>query len=271
MRIGRKGRPISLRQLDALMKEDRKVVNAFVAYLQDNGYPGLQVDLYPEDDNDADIDAIAGRFAIEHTSVDTLPNQRRDSDWFMRAAGGLEDEIQNKPPFRLRIGLEYHAVTKGQDWSAIREALRTWINKESPRLPDGRHVLENVPGVPFRLYVTKARDRAPGIFFARFEPQDDSLSERIKEQFERKARKLAKYKRLGLTTILLVENKDIALMNEIKMLQAIRAAYPAGPPHGVDEVWFVDTSIPSAIEFYNFTPTISATPSLMPGDVWPDA
>lgn len=94
---------------------DRDVIDAFVAYLRDNGHPGLRVERRPDEENRraSDIDAIAGTFAIEHTSVDTLPNQRRDSDWFMRAAGNLEQEIDTPPPFRLNITLEYDAVGTG--------------------------------------------------------------------------------------------------------------------------------------------------------------
>jgi hypothetical protein len=234
---------------------DRYVINAFVTYLQENGHPGLQVNRWPDNENrdSADIDAIAGAFAIEHSSIDTLPNQRRDSDWFMRAAGGLEQELPSRPPFRLRITLEYDAITKGQDWTAIREALRSWITNGAPRLEDGRHVLDGIPGVPLRLHITKVSDRRPGVFLARFEPGDDTLLDRIREQFDRKGKKLAKYHVAGNITVLLVENDDIALMNELKVLNALRKAYPAGPPPGVDQIWYADTSIPSEIEFRDFT------------------
>lgn len=211
---------------------DRDAIDAFVAYLQGNGHTDLQVDRWPEDENrdSPDIDAIAGVFAIEHTSIDTLPDQRRDSDWFMRVTGGLEQELPIRPSFRLRITVEYGAVARGQDWTEIREALKNWITIEAPHLEDGRHVLDNIPGVPFRLHVTKASDRPPGIFFARYEPGDDTFPDRIREQFDRKAKKLAKYHFLGMITVLLIENNDIALMNESKMQNAIRMAYPAGPP-----------------------------------------
>jgi hypothetical protein len=61
---------------------DRDVIRAFVAYLQENGHPNLEVERWPEDENrvSKEIDAIAGVLSIEHTSIDTLPNQRRDSD-----------------------------------------------------------------------------------------------------------------------------------------------------------------------------------------------
>jgi hypothetical protein len=237
---------------------DRDVVDAFVAHLREYGHPGLEADRRPDDENRqaSDIDAIAGAFAIEHTSIDTLPNQRRDTDWFMRAAGGLEQDLPRKPPFRLSITLAYEAVTKGQNWAAIRQELKSWITSDAPRLADGRHVLDDVPGVPFRLRVTKASNRRPGVFFARWQPEDDTLPERIREQFDRKAEKLAKYHRPGATTVLLVENDDIALMNEWKMLAAIREAYPSGPPPGVDQIWYADTSIPNEIEFREFTPEL---------------
>jgi hypothetical protein len=89
--------------------KDHEVVEAFVAHLAANGYPGLCVDKWPERENrkSPDIEAIAGQFAIEHTSIDTLPNQRGKSHWFMRAAGELEKELPKLPFFVApRDGLE---------------------------------------------------------------------------------------------------------------------------------------------------------------------
>ncbi len=73
------------------------------------------------------------------------------------------------------------------------------------------------------------------------------------QQFKRKAAKLSKYHDRGLITILLVESEDLALMDESMMFDSIRAAYPAGLPDGVNKIWFADTSIPSEIEFVDFT------------------
>ena len=234
---------------------DRDVINAFVAHLRDHGHPGLQFKRRPDEENrgSPDIDAIAGAFAIEHTSIDTLPNQRRNSDWFMRAAGCLEQELDTTPPFRLNITLEYDAVGTGQNWVAIRAALKNWVTNEALRLSDGRTFVENPPGIPFRLHVEKSSDRRPGVFFARFQPDDDTLPSRVKAAFDRKAGKLSKYQMPGVTTILLIENDDIALMNIWKMIEAIRTAFPAGPPLGVDQVWYADTSIGNALEFQDLT------------------
>lgn len=58
---------------------DREIVTRFVDHLRDEGRSGLKVDCWPEDENpgQSEIEAIAGDLAIEHTSVDTLPQQRR--------------------------------------------------------------------------------------------------------------------------------------------------------------------------------------------------
>ena len=214
--------------------KDREVVNSFVNYLRDNRYPGLHIERYPEDKNDGEIDAIAGQFAIEHTSIDPLPNQRRDADWFLKAAGGLENELP-KLPFQLNITLEYSVVTRGQKWLKIREAIKAWITNASHKLPYGRHVLDEVPGVPFRLYIRKEKDRLEGIFFARRDvPKDDCLSKRIRQLCQSKANKLSKYQKPGTTTILLVERYSIALMSGLSLYNAIKNAYPEGPPPGFD-------------------------------------
>ena len=74
---------------------ERKVIKAFISHLRSLGHPGLRVDSWPDKTNSVctDIDAISGIFAIEHTSIDTLPDQRRDDDWFMRVVTGLDAEL----------------------------------------------------------------------------------------------------------------------------------------------------------------------------------
>ena len=68
------------------------------------------------------------------------------------------------------------------------------------------------------------------------------------------------YQTPNITTVLLVENNDIALMNDLKLLDAIREAYPDGPPKGVDEIWFADTSISDKPAFRDFKAMVEANP-----------
>jgi hypothetical protein len=243
------------------MPDDKVVVDAFVSHLRQNGYPHLEVDRRPDEENreSPDIDAIAGPFAIEHTSIDTVANQRRDSDRFGQIVRGLEDELSPKLHYRLNITLPYEGIQLGQDWSKLRELLREWIINESPNLPDGLHLLNDVPGIPFDLQVMKGTNRRPGLFFARFAPEDSSLQNRLSFQLTRKVQKLIPYKKVGYTTILLVESEDIALMNRCIMLDGVRNAFANRLPEGVDQIWYADTSIPDELLFHDFTKSITAS------------
>jgi hypothetical protein len=159
---------------------DRDLVDAFVAHLSTHGHPGLQVGRRPDEDNRGtpDIDAVAGHFAIEHTSIDTIENQRRDSAWFMRAMGSLEQELGSRIPCRLNITIDYNAIAIGQDWEGIRANLQAWIEASVTELPRGR--VEGVRGIPFGFHIVKStsrRVRRPTVWgLRRFAPAVDSLA-----------------------------------------------------------------------------------------------
>ncbi|MFH1825556.1 MAG: hypothetical protein ABH873_10115 [Candidatus Firestonebacteria bacterium] len=233
--------------------KDKEVINKFVEHLQNNGYPNLKVDCWPDEENRnfPDIDAIAGRFAIEHTSIDTIEDQRSDSSLFMEAVGKLEKEI-SLFEYRLRITIPYEGIRKGLDFKNIKEGFRTWILNDSKNLSDGRHKISNAVGIPFNFSVGKASDRPAGLKFRRSESEDKSSIYRQK-QLERKVKKLAPYKKKGKTTILLVESSDMALMNEDKMIKYLQTAFGNNLPTDIDQIWYADTSIPSEIWFHDFT------------------
>jgi hypothetical protein len=233
-------------QRPARMK-DFDVVEAFVAFLAANGRSGLKVDYRPEKEKDGEIEAVAGDVAIEHTSIDTLENQRRDSERFRQLVDPLEGTLP-KPTFSLHVILGSDAVRSGQDWPSIRAAVKDWLTSPEPQtLAVGSHPIE-LPGVPFRLTVMKWTGGVGGIYFGRFDPGDTTLPQRIKELCERKVKKLApwsgKENRSGkrCQTVLLLESDDIAMMNHIKMAESIRAAYPGGRPSGVDQLWYANTT-----------------------------
>jgi len=70
---------------DKRIPPDREIVTRFVEQLRAAGFPDLQIDAWPEDDHPGQsvVEAIAGSLAIEHTSVDTLPEQRRIGDRYV--------------------------------------------------------------------------------------------------------------------------------------------------------------------------------------------
>jgi hypothetical protein len=239
---------------------DKEVVSLFVDYLARNGNPGLTVNAWPDEGNrlSSDIDTIAGPFAIEHSSVDTVPNQRRDSAWFLKVVKELEDELGCKLPFRLVLTFPYEGVQRGQRWSKIAAALRAWILNEAPKLAIGSYTIGNIPEIPFEFHATKRKSDRTGLLFGRFAPHIKMLPGRLREQLDRKAGKLSRYKDEGKTTILLVESDDVALMNDSIMWGSLREAYHSGPPRGVDQVWFADTSIREEILFTDMTKAMTS-------------
>jgi hypothetical protein len=240
----------------------RALIRDFVRQ-QGGTRPRLEVDRWPEDENrnTPEIDAVAGPFAIEHTSVDTVPNQRRDNAWFKEAVGDLEREINDRgssSPYRVHVTLPWGATRKGRDWNAIQDALRNFLADGAPTLPEGRPEVRGVPGIPFSFAVSKSRGPRPGVFFLRAEPEDDTLPGRMKDAFDH-ASKLARYRAPGTTTILLLESSDIALMNDERMMEPIEQAFPDSLPDWVDEVWYADTSIPGPARFRHLTPELHAS------------
>jgi hypothetical protein len=224
--------------------KDYEVVGAFIAYLRDNGYPGLKIDKLPEDDTNVPtnmrIDAIAGPFAIEHTLIPTFQNQKAQEVWFSEAMANLDSELP-KPPYELVICSEkYDPVKKGQKRAAIRNAMKSWITQEAPRLADGEYDFDSLPGIPFGLRVEKSSDGSPGIYFMRRLPENnDSLPLRIYEHLtsKEKIEKLVPYKKDGLTTVLLIEGN----LTRNKMLRVIKLAFPDGLHPDLDELWYVST------------------------------
>jgi hypothetical protein len=228
-------------------EKEKEVIEAFVVHRRETDLPDRVVDRWPDKDNrnSQDIDALAGDLAIEHTSIDTIEFQRRDSDWFTKLADPLEGELGPSLAFRLSICFPYDGVAVGQDWQSMREALKQWIVQEAPSLVDGCHSIQ-IPGFPFAFDVEKAPARPSGLFFRRYSPDDSTLAELLKALIERKATKLGPYRRDGKTAVLLVESVDPALMNKSKLIEAIRLSFPDGLLDQVDELWYADTSVPSA-------------------------
>jgi hypothetical protein len=234
---------------------DKEVLNAFVEHLREHGHPELQIEYYPDLENrgSSEIDAIAFPFAIEHTSIDTVKHQRRNQDWFGRFANPLREALNNAVPFYLNLMLTYDSIERGPGLDKVRKALETWVKDDSRSLPEGRTVVRSAEGIPFEFEAEKRTDLPPGLILTRLVPTDSTLANRVRDIIERKTEKLQRY-HSAYATLLLIENDDRILMNKEKMLGAIHRVYPDGPPTGVDQIWYADTSNSSRTWFIHVTP-----------------
>lgn len=243
------------------VSSDKNLIVEFVNFLREHGHPDLNIDRFPDHEQRKmpDIDALAGAFAIEHTSIDTVPQQRQRSAWFMQAAGDLEAEFnrsERRPGFFFSITLPYEAIDTGQDWNGIKETFRSWISSNLFSLPEGVQMMQELSGVPFEFRVKKSRVGPKGVFFSRFSPTDTSLPGRIRDLLDRKAKRLMPYKTRGKITVLLVESDDIAFMNDPLLVEAIRSAYNDALPQGVDQLWFADTAFRPDLQFRDLTKAV---------------
>jgi hypothetical protein len=152
----------------------------------------------------------------------------------------------------MKVSPKDEGVAKGQDWDAMRAAIERRILETAISLPDGRHDVHAVD-IPFAFEVIKAKGRTSGVFFSRTSPHDASIAERLREQMVRKAAKLGQYRSLGKRTVLLIESDDVALANRGKLSEALLGALPNGLPEEIDELWYVDSCVPEAPEFFDVT------------------
>jgi hypothetical protein len=231
---------------------DRAVVLRFVVHLMEHGHPGLMVDHWLEDEQPGQsvVEAIAGVFAIEHTSIDTLPDQRGVGDQFQRALGVLEFLPVTA---RLRITVPYELVTVGGDWKSYFMTLAQWAVHTAPALADGPYQID-IPGSGFSCSASKDSTGTPAVVLYRPAPDDGTLPARLGNQIARKMKKLRRYKDEGYTTVLVLETQDVALMNQHKMLEAVRTAVDGAMPEGLDQIWFTEAQ---GHVFFDFTRAIT--------------
>jgi hypothetical protein len=246
---------------------DKNVVGAFVEHLRDHGHPELGIEYFPDQQNRSsqDIDAIAFPFAIEHTSIDTVENQRRNKDWFGKFANPLREALGSNVPFYLNITISYDSIRRGPALDDVRTAFESWVREKSPSLQEGCSCVSSTEGIPFDFEVEKRNDWTPGLILTRRAPTDDTLAERMSNTIEKKAGKLQRY-HSAYTTVLLIENDDRILMNKEKMLRAIHRSYSDGPPKGVDQIWYADTSNSVRWWFIHVTPYLKRANHSIFGD-----
>ena len=235
-------------------KPDRACIQTFASFLETIGRPVAGVDRWPEDGADGEIDAIAGLYAIQHTSIDSLPNGRLADARFKQVVGSLEEELAGKLGFALAISWNWDAVKKGQNWEAAGDALRAWILKAAPSLDEGLHQMANIAGVPFAFDVRKGGPvRFDGVRFARYDPGDATLSLRLRDQVTGRHDKLSvlgRHQADGKTAVLLLESADVALMDPVKLVEALETAFPTRPQE-VDEVWFLHYVAPGTVNVHD--------------------
>jgi len=218
-----------------------------------------QILKYPDEDernlSACDVLGIVGSktVAVEHTSIDSIPFQRRDNSRFMKLLGPVEKELSDKlpTPGHYQLITDMDVMPTGINWNEVRARITEWCLKVAPRLEIGspstapKHFVKEKPqGVPFELALYRWPGRDGQCRIARFSPEDleEKRTEVILQSLRTRGAKVAGYRNDTLRTILILESNDIALGNASDIGKAfVTAVHKIEPALLPDEVYLAET------------------------------
>lgn len=178
------------------------------------------------------------RFALEHTRIESFPNQIGQGKLFAQLLEPLQTDLAGRVPGVFSLSADVGAVTAPiSQHVQIRNALAAWIMAHAHSLdadedagPSCNCDLTAEPaGVPFE--VTLHRDASYGseLFIMQHHQSDVSTlrRDRIREALDRKCPKLQEEQATGRMSVLILESDDIALANRRRIAEAVVAELSA--------------------------------------------
>ncbi len=188
------------------------------------------------------------RYAMEHTRIESFPQQIADGVAFSRLLGPLE-ELKNLPGrFRLVVQVGAAKRIRFSEHQRMQNLVADWIVPKAAFLADELEakgqtsISAEIPGVPFPLTLVRTDQHGSKLFVARFMPAvlEELRVDRMREALERKCPKLATCQSEGRRTVLVLESNDIALGNhhDIGAAFAKTITERNDPP---DQVFLVET------------------------------
>lgn len=195
---------------------------------------------------DAIINRGGPRFALEHTTVDTITGQRADDARFRQVVVPLEIAIRTAHPDSwTQITVPAHAIPSAVSWGAITDALREGCIRAIAQMPfDGRWRQFEFQGVPFPVLISRRKDpKDPACYVMRVPPGslESHLENNMAQAIREKRGQLGSYRRQGLSTILLLDSDEFVLTNRDSLAEAFRRAAARETPDEFDEVFLAVT------------------------------
>lgn len=197
-------------------------------------------------------------YVLEHTLIESLPDQIQDDRQFMDLLGPLETELSGKLPSPGHYNLTVHfgAVKGAKNRVRIQELIKSWVLQKAGQLEIGspatapRHFITEKPdGVPFEITLYRWGG-LPGLegrfLIQRFAPEDlkEKRRVRIRIALDAKCKKLAKSKEGFKGSILVLESNDIALANAVEIGKTLALELQRDGSQIPDEIYSVETETP---------------------------
>lgn len=179
------------------------------------------------------IDAIAGPYAIEQTSIDSYKDQRKSDDRLKGLTRNLETKFGPEIGFRLIISIATKTLSMRRDWSQQQKALCNWLQGPQTELEWEVPVqIDAISELPF--LAQKTSRGMYGVKFYRFDPSGQKPTAHLSA----KLAKLAKWKNKK-RTVLIVESRDNALMSPQRALEVLSTELEKFNGHLPGQTWFV--------------------------------
>jgi hypothetical protein len=241
----------------ASTRRDRPIIEAFLRRRAELGGFAFDAAEYPEDAGGSQkvIDCVApvrdgrgARFLVEHTEVLTYPEIIEDGKVFERWVRTFGQDLEAQwPGFHLHVTLPYEPGKRWPKDSA--EVLRAWLLANVAGLAPGHRPGERhdvtIPGVPSPVRIWKYAAHRPLVIFSRVAPKDvpepKALAATTRRALDHKYQELADLRAPGATTVLLLENRDVALLDDRDYDTAFRDITSQYPYGALDEVWLAAT------------------------------
>jgi len=170
------------------------------------------------------FDTPTAKFAIEHTRIESFPNQIHEGKLFAQLLGPLEAQLVGKLPGAFLLIADVGATkAPSTEHVQIRQILAEWVLAKGAGLeseersgPDGKSEITEKPmGVPFEVTLRRDNDYDSLLFIVQHPTGDPETlqRERIRTAFARKCPKLLEASKGGRLSILALESDDLALQN----------------------------------------------------------
>jgi len=185
-----------------------------------------------------EFETPTAKFALEHTRIESFPNQIGEGKLFAQLLGPLEAELAGKLPGAFFLSADVGAAKAPITQHAeIQRILAEWIlakgtglESEEQSGADGKcDITEKPDGVPFEVTLHRDADYDSRLFIIQNLPGDgENLQrDRIRTALDRKCPKLLQTAKDGRVSILVLESDDIALANRRSIANATIAELSA--------------------------------------------
>ncbi len=225
-------------------RNEQKICETVMRFIGDRIGETLQILCRPEADDRTkeavEIVAISesGKWAIEHTRIESFPRQIEVQRRYRDLSKQLEDRLDGRmpPPGRFQLLIKPDALTgiKKSRVPKIAGKMEQWILEVAPHLKiddlrpgrlDPATLRKAVlPGIPFEVTLQRLPFKKQGHFICAFwspENLEELRKLRIQKALNDKCPKLNKARAEGCRSVLILESNDISLANFHLIAQAI--------------------------------------------------